>query len=281
MFYGTPSEYLWEAGAVHTIPQGEGVEHCDALMPLLVSVGQHSSLEAVQLRDGEHLFPCLNDIYTATLPSGQRCACLGDELRTRANIHIHGGKTKVWNQGGVRPPICGILERVARANDPRARVRRGSDVPTEQQGIKVLGIPLHDIVRQHLSNVHEEQQRLLTRIPLLADVQSAWLLLVHCAQARANFLVRAVRPEAVEEFAVNRDGLIDLEQCEAGMRDVATLPLVGRFGAQKRRTHKPVSFLGQLGGCDPDGGAHATQKLLSQLFCHLEGNPNIPQLGSG
>ena len=114
---------------------------------------------------------------------------------------------------------------------------RGSDVPTEQQGIKVLGVPLghHDFVRQHLSNVHEEHQRLLTRIPLLADVQSAWLLLVHCAQARANFLIRAVRPEA-EEFAVNHDrGLwwclgqflgTDLEQCEAGMRDVATLPLV-------------------------------------------------------
>ena len=62
-----------------------------------------------------------------------------------------------------------------------ARVWRGSDVPTEQQGIKVLGVPLghDDFVRQNLSNVHEEH-RLLTRIPLLGDVQSAWLLLVHC-----------------------------------------------------------------------------------------------------
>ena len=49
MFYGTPSEYLWEdaTGTVHTIPQGEGGEQGDALMPLLFSVGQHSSLEAV------------------------------------------------------------------------------------------------------------------------------------------------------------------------------------------------------------------------------------------
>ena len=109
----------------------------------------------------------------------------------------------MWNQDGVRLPICDVLERIARANDPRARVWRGFDVPTEQQGTKVFGSPLghSDFIRQHLRNVHEDHQRLLTS-PLLADMQSTWLFLVHCAQARANFLIRAVRPEAVEEFAV-------------------------------------------------------------------------------
>ena len=44
LFYGTPSEYLWEdgTGTVHTIPQGEGGEQGDALKPLLFSVG-HST----------------------------------------------------------------------------------------------------------------------------------------------------------------------------------------------------------------------------------------------
>ena len=37
MFYGAPSQYLWEddSGTVHTIDQGEGGEQGDALMPLL------------------------------------------------------------------------------------------------------------------------------------------------------------------------------------------------------------------------------------------------------
>ena len=36
----------------------------------------------------------LSYIYTVTLPDrvGAVHACLGDELRTRANIHIHGGQ---------------------------------------------------------------------------------------------------------------------------------------------------------------------------------------------
>ena len=33
------------------------------------------------------------------------------------------------------------------------------------------------------------------------DVQAAWLILLHCAQARANYLVRVVRPDAVRSFA--------------------------------------------------------------------------------
>ena len=294
MFYGTHSEYLWEdaTGTVHTIPQGEGGEQGDALMPLLFSVGLHSSPEAVgvQLRDGEHLFAFLDDIYTATLPDRVDAvhACLGDDLRTRANIHIHGGKTKVWKQAGVRPPICDVLERIARANDPRARVWRGSDVPTEQQDIKVLGVPLghHDFGRQHLSNVHEEHQRLLTRIPLFADVQSAWLLVVHCAQARANFLIRAVRPKAVEECAVNLTevcgGVLvtDLEQCEARMGDVATLPLVlGGLGLRSAARTSQSAFWASW--ADAIHGGRAPPRICFSVGSSLRRQPRPSQLGSG
>ena len=50
LFYGRPSVYLWEddLGTVHRIPQGEGGEQGDALMPLLFAVGQHQALEAAQ-----------------------------------------------------------------------------------------------------------------------------------------------------------------------------------------------------------------------------------------
>ena len=44
--------------------------------------------------------------------------------------------------GGIRPEACDALERVARAVNPRAVVWKGSDVPSREQGIKVLGTPL-------------------------------------------------------------------------------------------------------------------------------------------
>ena len=42
MFCGSPSSFLWEdaSGVTHTIPQGEGGEQGDPLMPLLFSLGQ-------------------------------------------------------------------------------------------------------------------------------------------------------------------------------------------------------------------------------------------------
>ena len=42
---------------------------------------------------------------------------------------------------------------------------------------------------------------LLERIPAVQDVQSAWLILLHCAAARANYLLRVERPALVRRFA--------------------------------------------------------------------------------
>ena len=103
---------------------------------------------------------------------------------------------------GERPPVCDVLEQIARVSDPTARVWWGSGVATERQGIKILGTPVGhpDFVRSHLVDLVEEQHVLLERIPMLQDVQGAWLLLVHCASARANYVVWCVRPEAVAQF---------------------------------------------------------------------------------
>ena len=35
----------------------------------------------------------------------------------------------------------------------------------------------------------------------MEDVQSAWALLLHCAGGRVNYMLRVVRPEAVQRFA--------------------------------------------------------------------------------
>ena len=143
MFYGTPSEYLWEDsdGVVHSIPQGEGGEQGE--MPLLFSVGQHHVLEVV-----------------------------------------NRSLTKVWNASGVRPPVCDVLEQIAKTVNPAARVWRGSGIPTEQQGIKILGTPLGhpDFVRRHLAPPCERRARGVALVGALCICKSQFLLEVSEAQ---------------------------------------------------------------------------------------------------
>ena len=140
--HGSPSEYLWEdeVGIVHRIPQGEGGEQGDAMMPLLFVLGQHEALEDVhrQLRAGEYLFAFFDDIYLVTPPdrAGPVYAALEEALRVHACIRIHTGKTKVWNRVGVIPDVCDVLERIAQVTDPTASVWKGSILPTHEQGIK-------------------------------------------------------------------------------------------------------------------------------------------------
>ena len=109
--------------------------------------------------------------------------------------------------------MCDVLERIAQATDPTASVWKGSTLPTHKQGIKVLGTPLGhpDFVRDQLRQVTDEHQMLLRRIPAVRDVQCSWLLLLHCASARACYHLRAVRPSAAAEFADRHDQ--DLWQC--------------------------------------------------------------------
>ena len=210
MFYGTPSTYMWEddAGTTHTIVQGEGGEQGDAMMPLLFALGQHPASEAVQhqLVDGESIFANLDDIHIVTVPERTSIVynLLQNPLWHTAGIRIHQGKTKVWNNAGEQPAACEVLDRMARAADPTVTtsVWRGSDVPVSQQGMKVLGTPLGHpaFVRAHLERTCGEHQTLLDRIPMVSDLQSSWLLLVHCASARANYISRVVEPEVAEVF---------------------------------------------------------------------------------
>ena len=63
----------------------------------------------------------------------------------------------------MRPVVCDRLERIAQVENPRATVWKGGGVPTNEQGIKVLGTPLghDDFVAHHLREVAREQQELL------------------------------------------------------------------------------------------------------------------------
>ena len=126
-------------------------------MPLLFALGQHPALASVQegLAPGDVLLAYLDDVYVKTLPArvGVVYASVDGELFRHAGIRVHGGKTRVWNSAGTRPLACDILEQIAQATSDHAEpVWRGSDLPTDQQGIKVLGTPLGhaDFVRAHL-----------------------------------------------------------------------------------------------------------------------------------
>ena len=297
MFYGTPSEYLWEDddGEVHKIAQGEGGEQGDPMMPLLYSLGQHRALEAIDREMGanQHLMAFLDDIFFVTMPRevGEVYAVVQEKLWIHSCIRVHVGKTKVWNRAGIRPLACDMLERIARVQHPSATVWRGSDIPTADQGIKVLGTPLGhpDFVARHLQRVEQEQQILLDRIPSMSDVQSAWLLLLHCASARANYQLRVVHPSAVEGFARAHDtGLwqclssilhIDPAQCEETVRDAACMPLsLGGVGLRSALRTRAPAFWASWSDCLPMIQAR-NPDVAAALVNELEGFPLTPVLG--
>ena len=81
---------------------------------------------------------------------------------------------------------------------PGAIVWKGdANLPTSQQGLKVLGIP---IGREFLENKNREHTILFERIPWVNDSQASWLLLLMC-----KLLVKGVRPEQTAEFADRHD----------------------------------------------------------------------------
>ena len=213
LFYSSPSEYSWEddGGEVHSIHQGEGGEQGDPLMPLLFSLGQHAAEEAIsrRLRPGERLFAFLDDIWFVTKPErvGDVHNLAERELWREAGIEVHTGKTHVWKPSGTKPPECDAMQRRAVVHNPDARVWLGSEVPTRQQGIKVPGCPLghDDFIAAELQALGAKHQILLQAILAVQDLQSAWLLLLHCAAARANCFLRVLRSHVVQPFAQSHD----------------------------------------------------------------------------
>ena len=123
---------------------GEGGEQGDPLMPALLSLGQHSSLVAVQetLQPTKCLMAFLDDIYLVSQPERTAIAHreLGHQLWTRAGISLHAGKTQIWNTSGRCPPGCEGIFEAARVADPNTAVWKGDQtLPTDQQPLVVLG----------------------------------------------------------------------------------------------------------------------------------------------
>ena len=87
----------------------------------------------------------LDDVYLVSKTQEVRegYVSVERELWRHAKIRVHEGKTHIWNLAGIKPEICDVLQRAAELAKPGARVWRGSEVPAEEQGIKVLGTAFH------------------------------------------------------------------------------------------------------------------------------------------
>ena len=94
---------------------------------------------------------------------------------------------------------------------------------------------------------------LLEKIPSLPDVQSAWALLLHCASARANYMLRAIRPELTVQFSADHNASlwsclcnilrIAPDQCDELAKDVAFLPLcMGGLGLRSAARTSASAF---------------------------------------
>ena len=200
MFYGDPSSYWWEddGGVSHRIRQGEGGEQGDALMPLLFALAsmQHSK----QFRGSSALVNgCSRTMTTFT-------SC----------PHL--------TQSEQSAPFCNMS-----CSHMMFQVcNKGSRHWGHRWATRNLFPPIWSGIAKHAV--------LLERIPLVPDVQSAWLLLVHCAQARATYLLRSLQPSRSEEFARSHDAgmlgclcsilQLPVDQCDEGVRHTAALPLV-------------------------------------------------------
>ena len=71
----------------------------------------------------------------------------------------------------------------------------------------VLGTPLGHpaYVRSRLAAVSEKHDQLIAQILSVSDLQCAWILLLYCAAARPNYLLRVVHPGLTARFAAHYD----------------------------------------------------------------------------
>ena len=126
----------------------------------------------------------------------------------------------------------------------------------------ILDTPLgHEAyVKARLSAAAEERRDLLKSIPAVQDLQCAWLLLCMCAGSRANYFLRAVRPDLAQEFAEQHDN--DLWEClcellqirpaavEPAARAAAQLPLSGGgLGLRSARRTGEAAFWASWADC--------------------------------
>ena len=121
------------------VPQGEGSEQGDPLVPALFSLEQNSALQAIksELLPTEMFFAFLDDIYVVCRPERVTAAhkIVARQLEAHCGIRCHLGKTKVYHKAGVEPPGLAELQRQATEQGSTEQIWVGDQtLPAELQG---------------------------------------------------------------------------------------------------------------------------------------------------
>ena len=91
------------------------------------------------------------------------------------------------------PLSCQQMPEAAARPDPQARVWRGEGHPAQR--VRVLDpIGHEEFVQAEFRATTEKHRLLVERIPLVQDLQNAWLLLLFCANTRATHSLCGVPP---------------------------------------------------------------------------------------
>ena len=123
-----------ETGTSQDIPQGEGGEQGDTLMPLLFALGLPPPRSGESCcrarRSSRSLMTCTSSVHHHRVLEVHRI--LEEELRSHAQISLHHGKTQVWKRSGVPP----------RGIDMCCRLARGRIAAAMPARAKILGVPV-------------------------------------------------------------------------------------------------------------------------------------------
>ena len=170
--------------------QMPGGEQGDPLMPLLFSIGIQGALEEVAnvMRPDEQVCAFLDDVYIVCQPERVRVLhdWLAESLIRVAGIHLHEGKTRVWNASGTMPDNVEEL---------------GPDVWLPR-GITVLGTPIGSVeyTTEKVERRLAEERLLWESISAVPDLQCAWQILLQSANPRGNHTIRTLPPARAEGY---------------------------------------------------------------------------------
>ena len=247
-WYATATQLVWtmDDGTRHIIPQGDGGEQGDALMPALFCLALSPALAEIQgrLLPGEVVVAYLDDIYVICSRARARDAyeLVKEVLQRTCHIDVNQGKLAAWSQR-PGPPPSGIAEL-------GPNVWKGALAP-EDRGLKIVGTPVgtKQYIAKYGQEILREESQLLEMIPKLASLQASWLLLYFCAAPRFNHLLRTVSPSNMQDLARQHD-----DQLLGAFRQIFQIPssdewhrqLHGiEFDTWARQARLPLRF----GGC--------------------------------
>ena len=211
MFYGSPSKYIWtdQEGNNHEISQAEGGEQGDPLMPALFCLGMHPALQATQntLRNDEILVAYLDDVYIFTDRDRVRPVydILTENIRLHTGVETNKGKTECWSKVHSVAPVD-----VLQLNQTDLPPVWKSDMPSEFNGIEILGSPLGSLMyAERLATERlNEALKLTNSLQHLGSLQMRWLLLYYCAAPRMNHILRTTPPNLALTYATRHDQLM-------------------------------------------------------------------------